>query len=217
MAAVVSYVQSGLLTFKAALDAAALPFTCQATKVQITPSVSEEDPIEVLCGDKVGGGGTTADKLDFTVISDHSSVNGLVAWSWLHRGETCEFQFQPTSDKTQVWTGKVIVQALQVGGEVGSKLLTVDGSWNLALVTPPTGYGDGQLHPTPAGNKGAIKAGDIFPADVALSASDATNAAKLASLGYVTTGAAWTTTQKFLIGAYAFHWTGTAWAAGAAA
>lgn len=64
--------------------------------------------------------------------------------------------------------------------------------------------------------KSAAKNGDIFPTEATVLLQDATNAAKLAGLGYVASPlTAWTTGQKITIGTYLFNWSGTAWAAGA--
>lgn len=64
--------------------------------------------------------------------------------------------------------------------------------------------------------KSAAKPGDAFVAEVTVTASDGTNAAKLAGLGFVASPlTAWTTGQKIDVGAYAFNWSGSAWAAGA--
>jgi archaellum component FlaG (FlaF/FlaG flagellin family) len=58
--------------------------------------------------------------------------------------------------------------------------------------------------------------GGTFPAIAEVTASNATNAGKLAGLGFVADPAtAWTAGQKFTIGTYDFNWSGTAWAAGA--
>lgn len=65
--------------------------------------------------------------------------------------------------------------------------------------------------------KGAAAPGDVFPAEATVTASNATNAGKLAGLGYVAVPTTlWTEGQKVTIGTYDFHWNGTAWAAGAA-
>jgi hypothetical protein len=65
--------------------------------------------------------------------------------------------------------------------------------------------------------KGSSDPGDTFAADAAITASDSTNAAKLAGLGYVADPQTpWTTGMKLTVGTFDFHWTGTAWAAGAA-
>ena len=66
---------------------------------------------------------------------------------------------------------------------------------------------------------GAAKAysypGSVFPAEPTVTAQDATNAAKLAGLGYVAKPTtAWTTGQHITIGTFQFNWSGAAWAAG---
>ena len=149
MAVVDSRVRKGVLKLTAGGGTpVAKDFSCQVTAISIVPGVNESDPIEVLCGDKVGGGSTVNDTLNFTVISDHGSADGLIAFSWLHRGETVDFEFQPDDQATGKWTGKTVDQALTVGGEVGGQI-SIDASWQIVSVTPPTGFGDGQLHTGP--------------------------------------------------------------------
>jgi hypothetical protein len=80
-------------------------------------------------------------------------------------------------------------------------------TWTYA-VTPLTGV---------AVTKSAVKAGDVFASEQAITASDSANAAKLAGLGYVAANTAeWSAGQKITVGSYDFHWDGSAWAAGAA-
>lgn len=68
----------------------------------------------------------------------------------------------------------------------------------------------------PVSDKGSASPGDTFPAEATVTASDSTNAAKLAGLGYVANPlTAWTSGQQITVGTYAFNWSGTAWAAGA--
>lgn len=72
------------------------------------------------------------------------------------------------------------------------------------------------LGKAPAPVKGSARPDDVFPAEPTVTAEDATNAAKLAGLGYVANPtSAWTTGQQITIGTYHFNWSGTAWAAGA--
>lgn len=62
--------------------------------------------------------------------------------------------------------------------------------------------------------KGAAQPGDSFT-EATVTAQDATNAAKLAGLGYVASPATnWTTGQRIRVSGFSFNWTGTAWAAG---
>lgn len=65
--------------------------------------------------------------------------------------------------------------------------------------------------------KGAVQAGDVFAAEPTVVAQDATNAGRLAGLGYIVAapGTAWATGEFFAVGAYHFNWSGSAWAAGA--
>lgn len=150
MATVDSRVRSGKLTFIAGTGPDR-DFSAQCTSVAIVPNTNEEDAVEVLDGTKTGGGATTADTLDFTVISDHASANGLVAFSWLYRGATIGYEVQFDADPLNLWTGTVSMQALQVGGAVGEQL-SVEGSLAILTVDPPASYGDGAIHPgVPAG------------------------------------------------------------------
>ena len=57
--------------------------------------------------------------------------------------------------------------------------------------------------------------GSIYPAEPTVVAQDATNAGRLAGLGYVAVPTSnWTTGQSILVGSFRFNWNGTAWAAG---
>lgn len=144
MATVDSRVRSGMLSFTPGTGTE-MDYSGQATSVAIVPNVNEEDPVEVLDGSRVGGGSTATDTLDFTVISDHASANGLVAFSWNYRGNTINFEFVPDADPLNTWTGTVTMKALQVGGAVGEQLL-VEGSLNIVTVDPPAAYGTGAIH-----------------------------------------------------------------------
>lgn len=69
----------------------------------------------------------------------------------------------------------------------------------------------------PAPDKASASDGDIFPSEPSITASDALNAAKLGPLGYVADPTtAWAPTHKITVNGFVFHWSGTAWAAGAA-
>lgn len=117
------------------------------------------------------------------------------------------------------WTGKGIVTSL--GAEMPaddavtcSAELTISGKLAFA---PGAGTAGGTQGGSTAGVKGAAAPGASFIGETDVTASDATNAAKLAGLGYIAAPAtAWTAGQKITIGALDFHWTGTEWAAGAA-
>lgn len=65
------------------------------------------------------------------------------------------------------------------------------------------------------GYRAKAQPGSVFPNEPTVTASDPTNAAKLAGLGYVASPTSnWTTGQKITVNGFAFNWTGSAWAAG---
>lgn len=72
----------------------------------------------------------------------------------------------------------------------------------VALIQPP--------------DKAAVEPGDVFMAESTVTAQDSTNAAKLSGLGYVpATTTVWLSGEFFTVGSFQFHWSGTAWVAGA--
>ena len=219
MAVTDSRVRKGILT----LDGQA--FSCQPTSVSINPgqTTGNTDELEVLCGDKItdATSGEVTATLDFTAIQDFTDAAGLIAFSWTHNGQTVDFEWQPTGDATDKWTGKVVVQALQVGGEVGARL-TNDASWSITELHLPPRLGGQQVIPASltvaitgvtAGTPGSFQPGHAtIPADLtALKANSVVGDAALSGT------AAWTSTQYVTLadGSQA-HWDGSAWVTGAA-
>ena len=195
-------------------------FSCQPTAVSIVPEQpdGDDDTQEVLCGDILsgsgeGGGGLTA-TLNITAIQDFTNTAGLIAKSWESNGIVVPFEWNPTPDPLNNWTGEVKVAALTVGGEVGERLDT-EAEWTITKLTLPDTLGGatvigntGAATGATAGTPGTFTpAGSTPPADAAamtgITASPAT---------------AWTTGQYVSAGdASQHHWDGAAWATGAAA
>ena len=170
----------------------------------------------MLCGDLLTGSSSSkpSDTLAVSAIQDFTDPAGFIAFTWAHRGEKVDFTWKPNGANAAVWSGTILLdKPYEVGGEVNTRL-TADIEWPIESLTPPTGFGSGY---GATATKGAAKPGDTFPAEATVAASDATNAAKLAGLGYVAKPTtAWTTGQKITVGTYDFNWDGTKWAAGAA-
>lgn len=211
-----SRVRRGILRLEdAAGGGTFVDFSCVPTAVSIEPGSSEAgDTIEVLCGDQVtdASAAKTA-TLSITAIQDFTDSAGLQAYSWKHDGETVGFEWLANgeSDATQsLWRGTVLVNALTVGGEVGQRLDT-SATWAIKSLQLPPAFGSSWYIGGPS--KSAAKPGDVFPADASVSTfSDLTAA------GYVASPqTAWTAGQKIDVGTVAAHWSGTAWADGAAA
>jgi hypothetical protein len=86
-------------------------------------------------------------------------------------------------------------------------LLLVD----TALAPPPSSNEPMLVSPQP----NSVFVGSVFPSYPTITASDSTNAARLAPLGFVAQPqTAWSTGQSFTVGGFQFHWTGSAFAAG---
>lgn len=119
---------------------------CQATKMIITPNTTAADPINVLCGETVGGEETTTFTLAATFLQDDLKTSGLTAYSWTNAGQTVPFEYTPNTAAGAKVSGNVTVRPLPVGGEVKSRP-THDVEWTIvgtpnptwATVTPPAG------------------------------------------------------------------------------
>jgi hypothetical protein len=226
MTVIVSRVKGGKITFTASSGASAntaSDFSCQFTSAKITPGDTGSDTADgsyVLCGDLIpttAADGGFGDKLDFTVVSDHNVATGLIAFSWAHRGEVVAFSYTPNLNPdeagatAQTFSGTVVMQPLEVGGDVQGDL-RISGSLKITGLTPPTAYGTGY-----APGKQYASPGTKYAAEPTVTASDQSNADKLAGLTYrAVPQTAWLTGQKITVGTYDFHWTGTKWAPGAA-
>jgi hypothetical protein len=95
-------------------------------------------------------------------------------------------------------------------------------SWPNQSLVRPDGSGPGVgmtsdpgVNP-PGAQPATAQTGDVFTGYPTITASDGTNAAKLAGLGFaVNPTTAWTTGQSMTVNGFAFNWSGAAWAAGA--
>lgn len=122
----------GVLTIGAV--GAPLDFSGRCTSVKITWKVDTEDDEYVLSGEVLAGDRTYSATLEATVKQDDLTVGGLVEYSWSHKGQQVPFTFTPY-DNGRAITGQLIVDPLDVGGDVNMKN-TADLSW--ACVGEPT-------------------------------------------------------------------------------
>lgn len=225
----VSKVKGGLLELTALVGGAgagtALDYACQVTSASIEPGTdtgTTTDKTYTLCDAEIptsGGssGNGYSDKLNFTVVSDHNVANGIIAFSWAHRGEPVLWKFIPAKNPDEAgaaattWQGVATCQPLTVGGEVRGDL-RISGSWDILSLTPPAAFGTGYPPAADTAYPGATYT------DKRITASDAANATTLNNLAeYIAIPkTAWKPTEKITIGGFAFHWTGTAWKEGAA-
>jgi hypothetical protein len=139
-------VESKLKTGKLLLGTTpGVEYGCQQTNVRIVPTHNEDgDSVETLCGDVLAPSTTTTWTLNGTAIQDWDAPGGIsfTQYSWEHNGEIVDFSWQPNASTTK-FTGKVTVRALELGGDVNTRI-TSDFEWPLS--GEPTVVGPLLLH-----------------------------------------------------------------------
>jgi hypothetical protein len=120
--------KTGKLTLGGAAGVGGTEFACQQTNVRVTPSHDETgDEVETLCGDKLAPDVKTSWSLAGTSIQDFDSPDGFVQYSVEHNLEVVEYSWQPNAGTFEV-TGTVQVRAVEIGGDVNTRL-TTDFEW----------------------------------------------------------------------------------------
>jgi hypothetical protein len=79
-----------------------------------------EDSELMLSGDTVAGDVTYTAQLTAKVKQGDLTTGGLIAWSWLHKGEQLPFTYQPYGTGPAI-VGDLVVDPIDAGGDVGSK------------------------------------------------------------------------------------------------
>jgi hypothetical protein len=105
----------GLFTFgptETPMDA-----SCQLANGVVAWDKDAEDPITVLCGDTVAGSVTYTSTISGTLLQDLTVEDGLVAYTWEHKGEPVPFTFSPNTAAGATVTGTVVVDPLDVGSD----------------------------------------------------------------------------------------------------
>lgn len=193
-------------TLKFGPSETAIDASCLVNNARIEMSKDQDDPKYKLCGTATPGKITYTYALTGNLDTDTADAAGLFAYSQAHAGEQVDFEFIPNTAAGTSATGVLTIDPLDFGGdEYGAPM---DSDFEFSIVGKPNYVF--------AANRGSASPGDIFPPDPAITASDATNAAKLAGLGFVADPVtAWLAGQKMTVGTFDFNWSGTAWAAGA--
>lgn len=122
----------GTLTFgSATADPDFQDASCQLRNGVVAWDKDAEDPFTVLCGDTVAGSVTYTATLSGTMVQDLAEADGIVAWSWDHKGEEVAFQFTPNTAAARSVTGTVVVDPLAVGStdDFGATM-TSDFEWD---------------------------------------------------------------------------------------
>jgi hypothetical protein len=112
-------VGAGSLTIGA--STALVNFSGQVTSCRLVPSVDQGDNIAVLSGESVAGDRTESWTLEGTLLQDFGTANGTTEKLFTMRGATHVFEFIPNTAKGKKITGSLVVEAIEIGGDVNTK------------------------------------------------------------------------------------------------
>lgn len=193
-------------------------FQCAVTQAGLTSTGGDPVSLNTLCPE--GSFSEAAERawnLTVTGEQDVESAESFQMFLLEHDGEEATFTYYPKTDKSGTPMGRGFTGTVTIAppDNVGN---APSGAFATFTATLPLRgkYSMVDEAGNPIPNKAAAKAGDIFPNEPTVTASDAPNAAKLGPLGYVAEPqTAWTTGQQITVNGFAFNWSGTAWAAGA--
>jgi hypothetical protein len=120
-------------TFSIGLVGTPLDLTAQVTSLKVTPSAEAEDSLTTLSGESLAGERTYTWTVSGTLIQDLTE-DGMFDYTWSNAGDQVPFTFTPSTAAGRDITGTLIVDPLEIGGDVKQKN-TVDFEW--AVVGQP--------------------------------------------------------------------------------
>lgn len=194
----------GLLTLG---EGGLMDLSCRLSAARVEWDKDKEDDTPVLCGDIIAGSTEYTAKLTGTIAQDLENKQGIVNYSWAHKGEQVPFVFVPNSAAGQQCTGTVTIDPLDIGGDEVKKNMMSDFEWDCVGEPDLSDYAAGAATGATAGTPGMwTPTGSAPPADLA----DLQASAVVAN-----PATAWLTGQyvRPADNTHA-HWTGSAWALG---
>ena len=182
------------------------------------PIVDGSDTIGWADGPEVGDGGFAIElwtrKAGTDACAGGTQEYGFIAVPFIKNGTLAGDQVIKNGAMSVTVEGQAFVDAGVWGfGPHGDNPLRVEfpeDKFRAMVVTqvppPPVTTGCALL-----ANRNAIEPGDVFEANIDVTASDAPTAATLTALGFIGSGAAWAPGEFFSIGEFDFNWTGLTW------
>lgn len=117
----VKHITVGPGTFSIGAEAALSNLSTQVTSVRIVPSVDVGDPIRVLSGESVQGDRTESWTVEGTVLQDLGAEGSTTEYLFDNAGSEQPFTYTPANASGKTITGTLVVEAIEIGGEVGTK------------------------------------------------------------------------------------------------
>lgn len=112
----------GVFTIGADTDLTNL--SSQATGVKLVPSVDVDDPIRVLSGETVQGDRSETWTIEGTLLQDLGATGSTTEYLFNNAGEEKPFIFTPANASGKQITGTLVVEAIEIGGEVGTNAMS---------------------------------------------------------------------------------------------
>lgn len=97
-----------------------LDLSCQLTNARVSWEVDAEDSEVTLCGDVIGGARTYTATLAGSVFQD-VQADGVIDYTWKNKGAEVPFKFVPADTEKAVITGRVIIDPVEIGGNVRAR------------------------------------------------------------------------------------------------
>ncbi len=91
----------------------------QVTNVKLVPKVKTGDPVPVLSGTILAGDREESFTLKGKMLPDFGEVDSVLEWLFTNRGKTMSFEFQPATSLARQTVGTLVVEATEIGGDVG--------------------------------------------------------------------------------------------------
>ena len=91
----------------------------QVRKSALVPKVKQDDPLPVLSGKSVPGDRSESWTLEGSLLDDFGTSGSTVEWCFTNRGQTLSFVFIPATANGKRVTGRAVVEATSIGGDVG--------------------------------------------------------------------------------------------------
>lgn len=99
-------------------------FASQVTAVKLSPTINEDDDINVLSGETLDGDETEEWTLNGTFLQDYSGLTSLIVWCKENSGVTMPFTFTPTTTAGLTVIGEVKIRPVELGGDVKTRNTT---------------------------------------------------------------------------------------------
>jgi hypothetical protein len=115
-------------------DVDAVVFSGQVTSIKLVPSVDNEDNTPVLDGGEVAGDRKESWQIEGDMYQDFGATDSTTEYLFNERGSVKPFVYTPSSAMGKQIRGSLIVEAIEIGGEVKTKPIS---GFEFKLVGPP--------------------------------------------------------------------------------